>query len=411
MSADMTRRERRERRARRRVLATSAVSALAVLATAGIGVAHAHREVTLSVDGVTMPVSGFFTSVADVLDAANVAPGEHDLVAPDPGANVSDGSSVVVRTAKAYTLRDATGKERVVWSTGNTAASVLAADSGLIMAADRSMTRDNLDLAAPGSDARVVADGEVTTVTVRQGDTIPDLLDRAGVSASAIDRVSMTRDNRGLSVTVTRVVRETVNVKTPIPRKTTEHDDPKLPKGKKKVTAEGHDGEKVDSYYQEKVGDETTVRAHTGTTTVAPKDREVAVGTYVAPKPTPAPAEVTDTAQASTLSAAAPAAVQVPAGSSQAIAQSLLAARGWSGQWSQFNALVTRESGWNVSATNASSGAYGLPQALPGSKMASHGSDWRTNPATQLAWMMDYIAARYGDPAGAWAHSQATGWY
>jgi hypothetical protein len=73
--------------------------------------------------------------------------------------------------------------------------------------------------------------------------------------------------------------------------------------------------------------------------------------------------------------------------------------------------LFARESGWNQKASNAGSGAYGIPQALPGSKMAKFGSDWKTNPATQIKWGLDYIEGRYSSPCGAWSHSQATGWY
>jgi hypothetical protein len=80
-------------------------------------------------------------------------------------------------------------------------------------------------------------------------------------------------------------------------------------------------------------------------------------------------------------------------------------------QWTYLDQLVMRESGWNPQAQNASSGAYGLPQALPGSKMASAGADWQTNPVTQIRWMLGYIAERYGNPQNAWAHSQSVGWY
>jgi hypothetical protein len=73
--------------------------------------------------------------------------------------------------------------------------------------------------------------------------------------------------------------------------------------------------------------------------------------------------------------------------------------------------LFDKESGWNYKATNRSSGAYGIPQALPGSKMASAGSDWKTNPATQIKWGLGYIKGRYDTPCGAWSHSQSTGWY
>jgi hypothetical protein len=80
-------------------------------------------------------------------------------------------------------------------------------------------------------------------------------------------------------------------------------------------------------------------------------------------------------------------------------------------QMPALDALWTRESGWNHQAENPYSGAYGIPQALPGSKMVSAGDDWQTNPATQIRWGLGYIQDRYGDPAGAWAFFQANGWY
>jgi hypothetical protein len=73
--------------------------------------------------------------------------------------------------------------------------------------------------------------------------------------------------------------------------------------------------------------------------------------------------------------------------------------------------LFTKESGWNPKARNPTSGAYGVPQASPGNKMASFGADWQTNVATQVKWGISYIKNRYKTPCGAWAHSQATGWY
>lgn len=87
-------------------------------------------------------------------------------------------------------------------------------------------------------------------------------------------------------------------------------------------------------------------------------------------------------------------------------------ARGWDED--QFMCLVNlwnRESHWNYRAHNVGSGAYGIPQALPGSKMASAGSDWETNPRTQIRWGLGYIGNRYGSPCDAWQHSQDTGWY
>ncbi len=100
-----------------------------------------------------------------------------------------------------------------------------------------------------------------------------------------------------------------------------------------------------------------------------------------------------------------------PLGDPRAIARSMLAERGWGDQFTCLDSLWTRESGWSVSATNPSSGAYGIPQALPGSKMATEGADWRTNPATQIRWGLGYIAASYGTPCGAWRAFQGKGWY
>lgn len=100
-----------------------------------------------------------------------------------------------------------------------------------------------------------------------------------------------------------------------------------------------------------------------------------------------------------------------PAGA-KATARGMLAGYGWGDD--QFSCLVSlwnRESGWRADALNPWSGAYGIPQALPGEKMASAGLDWRTNAATQISWGLSYISARYGSPCGAWAHSERTGWY
>lgn len=80
-------------------------------------------------------------------------------------------------------------------------------------------------------------------------------------------------------------------------------------------------------------------------------------------------------------------------------------------QMASLDNLWTRESGWNHLAYNSSSGAYGIPQALPGSKMSSHGDDWETNPETQIRWGLDYIKNRYGSPDAAWSFFLNNGWY
>jgi hypothetical protein len=99
-------------------------------------------------------------------------------------------------------------------------------------------------------------------------------------------------------------------------------------------------------------------------------------------------------------------------GDPRTIARILLPEFGFSAdQFSCLDSLWTKESGWNPAADNPTSSAYGIPQALPGEKMASAGADWATNPATQIRWGLGYIAEVYGSPCGAWSHSQANNWY
>jgi hypothetical protein len=122
-----------------------------------------------------------------------------------------------------------------------------------------------------------------------------------------------------------------------------------------------------------------------------------------------AQAEAEAAAQAA---AEALAAANTPEGA-QATARQLASANyGWGDdQFSCLSSLWSKESGWNYLAYNDSSGATGIPQALPGSKMASVGSDWETNATTQIIWGLGYISASYGTPCSAWGHSQATDWY
>lgn len=173
----------------------------------------------------------------------------------------------------------------------------------------------------------------------------------------------------------------------------------------------------------------TTTRTVTAPDIALTFDDDLSATATAPPKPEPKPEPVeeaatttTETAsrsetreveEATTAASTQDTTPVVVSGDVQTTAASMLAARGWGGsdQWSAFSNLVNRESGWNIHAVNASSGACGLPQALPCSKLSSAGADYWDNPVTQLTWMMDYIAGRYGDPVSAWAHSQSTGWY
>ena len=121
------------------------------------------------------------------------------------------------------------------------------------------------------------------------------------------------------------------------------------------------------------------------------------------PKGTPLPTKKPETAAAPSLGS------PVPKGQAQAYAKAIM--KDPETQFGCLQKLWEKESGWNHLASNPSSGAYGIPQALPGSKMASEGADWRTNYKTQIRWGLGYIESRYGTPCKAWAHSQSQGWY
>lgn len=182
----------------------------------------------------------------------------------------------------------------------------------------------------------------------------------------------------------------------------TKENDPSLERGKEKVATEGKDGSVRRTYSVNKVDGEEVSRVLIAEVRTEPTTEVIKVGTKA-----PAPRY---TAPAPSSEGGEP--VVVNRGGAQGIAQQMVAARGWNNQ--QFQCLVTlwnHESGWRVNATNRSSGAYGIPQALPGSKMASAGADWRTNPATQIKWGLGYIAGRYGTPCGALSHFHSRGWY
>ena len=164
-------------------------------------------------------------------------------------------------------------------------------------------------------------------------------------------------------------------------------------------------------------------RADAQSITVA--DAETAVdiepgfeGVAPPPPPPPPPVETPSPSTGSGSAAKSPGtgsgggAIAIPdPGSAKGIARSILAARGMGDdQYACLDYLWTKESGWRVNAYNPS-GAYGIPQALPGSKMASAGADWQTNPATQITWGLGYIDSRYGSPCGAKAHSVLKNWY
>ncbi|ACZ31740.1 G5 domain protein [Xylanimonas cellulosilytica DSM 15894] len=404
-------------RARRRMPLVAGLVVASLAVTGGAyAVSTAYKDVTLDVDGHVTTISTFAGSVQNLLDAQGVRLTERDLVSPATDAALTDGADVVVRFARELTVH-ADGEEVTAWVTALDAhealTSLAARGTDVALVASRSGERASLALRldADGPVA-VVADGD-TTVVGNGRDGLAAVLAEADVTLEAADTVRVVSldaagiaraDAQGadVAVVVQRIVEEDVTTEHALPFETETKDDSSLYKGESKVVQEGADG--VRTLVERVVtvdGEETSRTVVSDEITTQPVAKVVAEGTKERPVVAAAPAVSGGGSTGPVMS-----------GSPRAIGQELAAARGWTGdQWQCLDSLFQKESGWNPSAQNRSSGAYGIPQALPGSKMGTVAGDWRTNPATQITWGLNYIEGRYGSPCGAWGHSQSVGWY
>ncbi|MDR1861926.1 MAG: G5 domain-containing protein [Candidatus Ancillula sp.] len=173
-------------------------------------------------------------------------------------------------------------------------------------------------------------------------------------------------------------------------------EDNSIPQGEERVENPGVVGKRQVTYVMKTVDDNEISRSAIATSQLVEKvDKVIRVGTFVAPN---------EPEKAKT--------VPIPQDEVKRYALEQVRARGWSdAEFTCLEPLWARESGWRFNAGNPISGAYGIPQALPGSKMSTEGEDWRDNPKTQVRWGLGYVAGRYGTPCNAWATWQSKGWY
>ena len=253
----------------------------------------------------------------------------------------------------------------------------------------------------------VTVDGRTLDLT-SGASTLADALIDNGILVGLDDVVSAEMNAKptdGQAVTISRVGMVYGSETTAIPFETVERETSALFRGTTRVETEGVEGSRVTTYvatYENGVEVGRVTQAEI--LPAAPAAEVVLVGTTSGSS--------SSTASSGSSEAAAAPVQTYSGGDPRAIAQSMVAARGWGAdQWSCLDRLWQRESNWNPSAQNRSSGAYGIPQALPGSKMGTVAADWRTNPATQITWGLNYISSRYGTPCGAWGQSQSVGWY
>lgn len=358
-----------------------------------------HKSVDVQVDGANLKVEGFARTVGDLLAAGDIAVGEHDLVVPALGQPVSSSSQVVVRHAVQIQV-EIDGTRQTVWTTASSVGEAVdelgLRDTDVRLSASRSdaVGRDVLRVSTPKV-VHVAVDGQTLDASTNGG-TVRDALKDVGLVLNDGDQVSVPLDADavdGLVVVVTRAASGGESSVESIPFETQQVDDGTLPKGTTKVVTAGKAGQRTTTYQLQVVAG--VVVGRTAVSSVVTKD-PVAQVEHVGTAEVPV----------------APPVGNVDPGSAQAIAQSMMASHGWDdAQFACLVALWNRESGWNVSSENKSSGAYGIPQALPGSKMGSVAADWRTNPATQITWGLGYIDGRYGTPCSAYQHLQSSGWY
>jgi uncharacterized protein YabE (DUF348 family) len=389
-----------------------------VVASGSVAFAEAQKTVTLDIDGTSKTVTTYSGTVEGMLESQGIRLGERDVVAPGTGAKLSDGDQIVVRYARQVTMTDGEA-QRDVWVTVTDADEALAtlAERGGDVALVASRSGDRVSLPLRLNDdgpVAVVADGSTQVVEDHSAsvDSVlerleveldkDDLVSIAPVTSLAEDRAigrkaarSAERAGADVAIQVQRVETKKVTKKIELDfdTKTVQDDDRYVDEGDL-VRTKGEKGVRTRVVKLRTVDGEVVLRKElSDKVTKKPVDRVVVEGTKERPV-------VEETVEA------------VEETSVEEIGQQMAAARGWTGQeWTCLEMLWERESGWNHQAANPSSSAYGIPQALPGSKMSSAGADWATNPATQIEWGLGYIADRYGTPCNAWGHSESVGWY
>jgi uncharacterized protein YabE (DUF348 family) len=384
---------------------SSAVLAGVVGGTVAFTSAGHDMTVHLLVDGRPQTIQTTASDVGSALAAAGFHPGAHDLVAPAVKTPLANGETVVFKRGRLLHLR-IDGVERNVWTTAPTVAQALGA-LGYQQADFVSVSRSRrLPLGVTDIAVRtpkqitVVHDGKRTAVTTTAA-SVAQVLSDLSLQLGPYDRLSPARSTQltdGAVIKLTRVRHRAVIDTRTIPFQIRSINDSSMPSGRTQITTPGRVGLTRVSYAVIYVNGKRV-----GTTRIerqverAPRTQVQKVGTKQK--------KVHATRAASPQYTGSP-------GSAQQIARSMMQSKyGWDSD--QFSCLVqmwNNESGWRTNAYNPS-GAYGIPQALPGSKMASAGPNWQTDPATQISWGLSYIRARYGTPCGAWGFWQAHNYY
>ncbi|MGI5188160.1 ubiquitin-like domain-containing protein [Promicromonospora sp. CA-289599] len=365
-----------------------------LLAVTGVYVANAN-VLNIDYNGEIHTVGVYGDTVGEALASQHIELGRDDVVQPAATSGVGQGATVVVRTSREVTV-ELDGQVMTLRTTAGTVGELLAAlgprGDGALATASRTarLDRDPVRFSTV-KQVNIAVDGSVLEFHTTQS-TVRGVFREAGVTLADGDVTSVPPDAAavdGMVVMVSRDASSSRTVTEVLPFETETIEDPSLPEGYESIRTAGVAGEVRVTYAMKTVGGAVVERTEVERKVVRkPVNEEVVVGTM-------------DVATA-----------PVDPGSARALGQAMAAERGWGAdEFSCLDQLWEKESGWRWNADNPSSSAYGIPQANPGSKMATVGSDWLTNPATQIEWGLGYISGRYGTPCSAWAHSVEIGWY
>ncbi len=362
--------------------------------------ANDSKIVHLYVDGQNQIVPTRAKTVGEVLEKEGVELREGDQVEPAlDGSITSQDFSINIYRARPVTVIDDTG-QKVTTKVVESTPAEMARKAGVTV-----YPEDNVKIAAAADalrsgviGAQIVIERSTpaiinlygTSITARtHAQTVGDLLREKNIKTLEGDTIQPGPDTRltnNTQIFVTRFGKQIVSTEEEIPAPVEKVADGNMLAGTTAVKVAGSPGRKVVTYEIElQNGREVSRRPIQEVIAVQPVKRVMAEGTKVI--------------------------ISNPSANVQ-LGQRLAAERGWTG--AEFNCLYQlwqKESGWNTTAGNRSSGAYGIPQALPGSKMGTVAADWQTNPETQIKWGLGYIARSYQTPCGAWQKSRTSGWY
>lgn len=357
------------------------------------------RIVTIYADGNKQTLPTRAKTVEELLSRVDIKIHNGDVVEPaKDSAIISDNFNINIYRARPVMLIDK-GQKTVI-NTANQSPKVAAKTAGLTIYPE--------DVIVPQAPENLLGEGVVgdryvveraTPVTLilygnvsgirTQLKTVGDLLKDKNIKVDPSDIVAPSADtalSEDMKITIIREGQQIMTVDEEIPAPEEYVDDINALRGSTTIKEPGAPGKKVVTYeIKTENGTEVDRKKLQEIITVEPQRRLIARGTKII--------------------------ISNPS-ENVLIGEQLASGNGWTGeQWYCLYQLWQKESGWNTTSGNPSSGAYGIPQALPGGKMASVGADWASNPSTQIKWGMGYIAGRYGTPCSAWAASQSRGWY